>query len=590
MNSALTTVERLNVVTTLNNQEVKVNTLSPELQADYLISTDFEFFRSKENKLWRLENCYYITTKDGSKKLFKLNSAQLDFATNFLLKGYKRLIILKARQLGFTTLIALWFLDEIMWNPNTEALQIAHTLKDAGELFNRKISYAMKNLYECMRSILTLSQSSAKKLQFDYVDADGTQIGTSAISVSNSGRSGTFHLLHISELGKLSKLYQGRAEEVVTGTIPSVPAGGNILIESTAEGQSGLFYEMYDKALKRKSEITPELSNIEFYPVFYNWTWDKEEIARSNSFGTIRTSQMKECEIDWAEYQVDNNLTDEEISFYYTKYIAANEDIDKLHQEFPTNEIEAFIGSGSNYFSLRKTAELLEKAKNTPYTTFNFINGEFFEDNITLDKDDFQGLVVYHKAQDGRRYVIGADAAEGLMDGDYSTACVVGVDKQIKAFYRGRIDPDEFSKLLFALGKMYNTALLAVEFNKDGNWINTDLNTSGYPNLYLRTSIDDITHRVTKSYGWLTSKKTRDYMLGEAKKHFNATTELNCLPLLKEILTFVRDKRGKPQAAYGKHDDCVIAFSISMAVLQGQTETLKVEQPKSFMSVLFSKQ
>lgn len=585
----MTTVDRLNVVTTLNGKEVSVSTLSPELQADFLINTDFEFFRSKANKIWRLENCYYITTKDGTKKLFKLNPAQLDFAEKYLMQGYKRLIILKARQLGFTTLIALWFLDEVIWNPNTEALQIAHTLKDAGELFNRKISYAMKNLYSCMRNVLDLSQSSAKKLQFEYQDEDGNQVGTSAISVSNSGRSGTFHLLHISELGKLSKLYQGRAEEVVTGTIPSVPTGGTILIESTAEGQSGLFYEMYSKALERKKEITSQLSNIEFYPVFYNWTWDIEEIERSNSFGTIKVSQMKECEIDWAEYQIDNNLTDKQISFYYTKYIAANEDIDKLHQEYPTNEMEAFIGSGSNYFSLRKTAELYEKAKSTEYKTYTYINGDFIEAVLNPEADNFEGLVVYKEPEQGRRYAIGADASEGLMDGDYSTATVIGVDKNIKALYRGKIEPDEFSKLLYALGKKYNLALLAVEFNKDGNWINTDLNTAGYPNLYLRSAIDDITHKVTKSYGWLTSKKTRDFMLGEAKKHFNSTNELFCIPLLKEIMSFVRDKRGKPQAAYGKHDDIVMSWAIAVAVLQGQIETIKQEQKPSLMGLLFSR-
>lgn len=572
----------------MNGKNVRVNTLSSELQADYLINNHFSAFTSKANKLWRIENCYYIINKEAKRVLFKLNRAQRDFVNTYLLgpKAYHKLIILKARQLGFTTLIALWFLDEIIWNPSTEALQIAHTLKDAGELFNKKIAFAVKNLYGCLTSFLLLSQNSAKKVQFEY-DIDGGKT-TSAFTVSTSGRSGTNHLLHISELAKLAKAYPTKADEIVTGTLPSVPSGGTSIIESTAEGQSGIFYEYYSKAMERKPFITPELSNIEWYPVFYNWTWDDEEIERTISHtGIIPISSMKECEIKWDEYAEEHNLDERLISFYYAKFITLNEDVDKLHQEYPTTELEAFIGSGSNYFSLQKTADLYAKLKDT-YTCYEFINNEFIQTSfVESDRDRKDLLYIYDEPEFGRNYVIGADVAEGIQDGDYSVACVLGMDKQIKAFYQGHIEPDEFSKLLQVLGKRYNTALLAVEFNKDGNWVNTDLSQSEYPNLYIRTTVDDITKTITKMYGWLTSKKTRDYMLGEAKKHFNATTFINCRPLLKEIMTFIRDKRGKPQAAHGKNDDCVIAWCIAIAVLQGKTEKVVPKSTATVFNLIF---
>lgn len=566
----------------MNGAKVRVNTLPTELQADYLISTAFNFFISKENKLWRIENLYYIITKDGTKTLFKLNRAQRDFVTRYLYapKPYKKLIILKARQLGFTTLISLWFLDEIIFNPNTEALQIAHTLKDAGELFNRKISFAIKNLYSCVLDLLVMSQKSAKKIQFEYEDEAGGK-SISSFTVSNSGRSGTNHLLHISELGKLAKLYLGRAEEIVTGTLPSVPANGTAIIESTAEGQSGLFWELYSKSMKRRALITPEMSSIEFYPVFYNWTWDDEEIERTIAqTGIIPIAAMKECEIDWTEYQEEHSLSPKELSFYYAKFMALNEDIDKLHQEYPTTEMEAFIGSGSNYFSLRKTAELYEKC-NDNYKRYDYINGEFVA-------DDKGPLYVYEEPAQGRIYIIGGDVAEGLLDGDFSTAVVLGFDKNVKAVYQGHIEPDEYSKMVQKLGKWYNTAMLAIEFNKDGNWVNTDLQISGYTNLYIRVAVDDITKVVTKSFGWLTSKKTRDMMLGEAKKHFNATTTLNCRPLLEEIMSFVRDKRGRPSAAHKKHDDLVMAWCIAVAILQGKREEMQKTEGKSLMQVIFN--
>jgi len=569
--------DKLNVVVSMNGTDVHVIKLSPELQADYLINTDFNFFRSKACKLWRVENLYFIITKDGQKRLFKANAAQEDFIKNYYLaeKPYKRILILKSRQLGMTTAISILFLDEIIWNPNTEALQVAHTLKDAGELFNKKISYAVRNLYPCVMQMLDISQNQSKKLQLLYDDADGGK-SASTFSVSNSGRSSTLQLLHISELGKLSKLYLGRAEEIITGTLPALVSGGRCIIESTAEGQANLWYEMYMKAMKRKEFITPELSNLEFYPLFYPWMWDKEEIARTiKNTGIIPISSMKECEINWLEFKEENNLSDEEITFYYSKFIAANEDVDKLHQEFPTTVMEAFIGSGSNYFSLRRISEFYEKCDDN-YKRYSFINNEFILD----DKGD---LYIYDDVRQGRNYVIGADVAEGLENGDYTVAVVLGYDKQVKALYRGHIEPDEFANLLKKLGKRFNTAMLAIEFNKDGNWVNTEVRNSNYPNIYVRTVIDDITREPTRQYGWLTNKKNRDFMLGEAKKHFNSTEMINCRPLLEELMVFVRNKNGKAAAANGKHDDITISWAIAIAVLQGREE--KIEQPKK-MGVL----
>lgn len=566
----------LDVTTTLNYVPVKVNTLPIDTQVDFLISNHFDVFRSKEAQLWRLQNLYYIMTKDGQKKRFKLNRAQRHFFENYLAKGYKKIAILKSRQLGMTTLISIYFLDQVIFKPNSEALQIAHTLKDASEIFNRKIVYAIKNLPQAVKEILDMSQAKASRQQFSYPDGS-----ISAISVANSGRSGTFSVgVHISELGKLAKLYQGRAEEIITGTLPSVPVGGQAIIESTAEGSSGLFYEIFMDGWKIRDTVTPALSKAHFKCCFYNWTWDEDEIKAAAVDGIIAVDQMEESEVDWKSYQTENDLTDEQMNFYYLKWINANKDIDKLHQEFPTHPMEAFLSSGSPYFNSRKVAEFLDRCDSN-YRRYSFINGKF-------EPDDRGDLYIYEEPKPGKNYVVGGDVAEGLLNGDYSVAMVIGFDKQIKALYRGHCEPDEYEEMVRCLGKKYNTALLAVEFNKDGNWVNTALRNNEYPNLYIRTVVDDITKEITKSYGWLTNKKNRDFMLGEAKKHFNSTSMINCKPLLEEMLTFVRDKRGKPQAAAGKHDDVVISFCIAIAVLQGRKD-LEPEKPKAntLMTAIF---
>ena len=71
--------------------------------------------------VWRVTSgCLYkITTKgdDGRPDLvqrFKPNRAQ----RRFLARLWNRNVILKARQLGFTTLIAILWLDHALWNAN----------------------------------------------------------------------------------------------------------------------------------------------------------------------------------------------------------------------------------------------------------------------------------------------------------------------------------------------------------------------------------------------------------------------------------------------------------------------------------------
>lgn len=553
--------------------QVQLKTLPFDVQLEFLIENYPYIIGAKESKVWRMENFYYIITKDQRKQKFVLNRAQRHFVENYLLKGYYRNIILKSRQLGFTTLIMLWMLDEVIFNPNFEGLCIADRQDNAKSIFDRKVRYALQNLPKPLQDAIHQSKKAAASVGFSF--ADGS---SSKISVSLSGRGGTFHMLLVSEFAEMCRMFPTRAEEVISGAFGSMPRDAIAFIESTAKGMSGHFYEMFIKSWKKRKHFTPSLSKIEWVPHFYNWQYDDTEMDKVD---IIPISSMDKCEIDWAEYQKDYGLTDKEISYYYAKWVDMGKDADKLREQYPTTVDEAFIGSGSNYFNLKRTAEMLEKCTDD-YKTYDYINGNFIE---SKDGD----LIIYKEPESGKRYVIGGDVAEGLTTGDYSVAVVVGYDKEIKALYRGHLEPDEFSRLLRSLGYKYNTALLAVEFNKDGNWVNTDLNINNYPNIYLRTQVDDITKTVTKSFGWLTTRNTRDFALGEAKRHFNAS-QINCKPLLEEIKTFVRNKRGKPEASPGQHDDVVMAWAISIGVLQGKLDIKEEVKTNSWYNVIFGTQ
>ena len=553
-------------------QKVQLKSLPFETQLEFLIENYPYIIGAKESKVWRMENFYYIITKSNTKVKFTLNRAQRHFVMNYLVKGYFRHIILKSRQLGFTTLIMLWMLDEVIFNPNFEGLCIADRQENARNIFDRKVRYALQNLPKPLQEAIHQSKKAAASVGFTF--ADGS---SSKITVALSGRGSTFHMLLVSEFAELCRMFPTRADEVITGAFPSMPFNSVAFIESTAKGMSGHFHSMFMSSWKRRGEFTQALSKIEWVPHFYNWQYDDGEM---DQIDVIPVSSMEKCEIDWEEYKRDYELTDKEISYYYAKWVQMGKDADKLREQYPTTVDEAFIGSGSNYFNLKRTAEMLEKC-DEDYKRYDYINGTFTE---SKDGD----LIIYKEPLPGKKYVIGGDVAEGLTTGDYSVASVVGFDKEIKALYVGHIEPDDFSKLIRVLGYKYNTALLAVEFNKDGNWVNTDLNINNYPNIYLRTQIDDVTKTVTRSFGWLTTRNTRDFALGELKRHFNAST-INCKPLLEEIKTFVRNKRGKPEAAPGAHDDVVMATAIAIGVLQGKLDLKEETKTVSWHDLVFNK-
>ena len=540
----------------LKIEEIKAN---PKLLAD---------------KMWRLENLYVINTKSDGKRIFKLSRAQRHFLENMR----HRNIILKSRQLGFSTLITLWILDEILFSTNKEAIAIAHIKEGMTDIFDKKAKFAIMNLPDEIKRIFNFKTSSKTKLQVEFGDGSVSSFG-----VSLSGRSGTYHYVHISEYAKLSKQFPQRAEEVITGTLPAVPFDGRVFMESTAEGSTGSFYDMYYDALKNKNKGIEALFNVEFYPHFYNWTWDDMELDK---FTEIIPVEMMEPnnDINWKNYQQTHNLTDKEMTYYYMRWLSVKRDLDRLNQEYPTTIEEAFVASGKPYFDVRKIVNCKARVQTPEY--YDIINYE-------VSKVNMGPLSVYKQPEKNKQYVVGADTAEGLSDGDYSTCTVVDVQtRDIVAIYQEQIPPDEFKDVVIAIGRYYNKALLAIESNKDGMWVNNEVERSGYDNIYYRQRIDDVTKQVSQTFGWKTDRNTRDTMLTELRSVF---TEKDILvePLLDEMQSFVRNSRGKPEAMSRKHDDLIISTAIAYMVAKlwfvGSSSQLKQDdKPKSHMDLIFA--
>ncbi len=543
-----------------------------------------------QNKLWRMNNLYWITTKDGTKEVFTMNKAQKHFFDNYLQKDnlYYRHIILKSRQLGFTTFIDLWILDEILFNPNREGLIIAHKVQDAKEIFDRKIDFAVKNFMEDLKnSLFKISRNSAKKIQVEFTEVMGAG-SRSNVAVDISGRGGTYQYLHVSEFAAMCVLFPERSNKLEQETLPAIPSDGFIFIESTAEGMSGRFYDLFQQDWLTRDKVTRALSTAKYVPHFYNWQWDEGELAKVGENVPIDT--METGEIDWAEYQKEHGLTDKEITYYYIRWLRLGKDVHKLRQEYPTTAEEAFVNSGQAYFSTTKTVTLLNQAEEG-------LQGEVIY-NKEKEKYEFQqvssgALEVIKHPEVGTRYVIGGDTAEGLAHGDAQVLMVVNEKTEdVDAVYTSQVPPDEFADMIYDIGKYYNYALVAVESNKDGLWVNTHLEKKGYLNLYYRSVLDDITKSITKYYGWKTTSATRPFMLASLKAVFNRKWGGFPKGLLREMLTFVRNAKGRPEAMIGEHDDEIMAAAVAYSVLQEKGIQKPEEQKaeRGLMSVLFGEE
>lgn len=542
------------------------------------------------DKRWRMDNLYWIITKSGTKELFKMNRAQRHFFENYLNPNdpkcfYYRHVILKSRQLGFTTFIDLWVLDEILFNTNREGLIIAHTIKDATEIFDRKIDYAIRNMSDEIKgAAFKLVRNSAKKIQV-VIDYGPEQGSTSSIQVSNSGRSGTYFYVHISEFAKLCLNFPKIAAEVETGTFPAVPFDGLIFIESTAEGMAGRFYELFNEGWPVRNTITPMKSRVMFLSHFYNWQYDDMEMAKITE--NIPTSQMDVCEIDWEEYKQLHNLSDIEITYYYMKWLQmggknSTDAVHKLHQEFPTTPEEAFLSTGQTYFP---TAKVFTQMQTAPSGK----RGELMSDEngvISFQEHSSGSLEILEMPEKGQFYVIGGDTSEGLAHGDKQVLYVVKhKTEECVAVYRSNVPPDEFSTEAFKLGKFYNWALVGIESNKDGLWVNDALDKLGYINLYYRKSFDDITKQVTKFFGWKTTSANRSFMLAALKAVFLRKTTGFPVAILSEMVTFLRNAKGKPEALAGKHDDVIMAAAVAYSILQEQGKYVEVSSSSEDFSM-----
>lgn len=321
--------------------------------------TRSELIAKLKDPVWRLTSgkLYKIVTK-GDEDDAEQSSLVVPFIPNiaqrkFLRRMHNRNIVLKARQLGFTTLSCILWLDTALFSAEpVKCGVIAHNREAAEEIFRDKIRFAYENLPAVMHEMFPLKKATESQLVFAHNGA--------SIRVATSMRSGTIHRLLVSEFGKICAESPKRAREIDAGSIPTVPMSGISVIESTAEGQDGSFYKKTQRA-QALFEQKARLSAKDWQFHFFAW-WDNPDYSIDPN-GVIISPVMREY-FSGVQAVIGRKLTEGQKAWYCaTLESEFNGEQPIMWQEYPSTWKEAFQVSNEGCFYSAQMSRAREQGR-----------------------------------------------------------------------------------------------------------------------------------------------------------------------------------------------------------------------------------
>ena len=517
-----------------------------------------------------IEEYVKIRNKAGQIISLKLNPGQLKLyeAIKKQKEQYKpvRVIILKARQIGFSTLTEAIIFKETATKFNVNSGIIAHKAEATTNLFNMS-----KRIYDNLPNAIKpkLKASNANELIFDSKEGLGLKSKIKCMTAGSVGvgRSDTFDNLHISELG----FWGNSAKETATGLFQAVPNLPNtmIIIESTANGYD-YFKSLWDMAVKGESD---------FIPIFVGWNEVAEYQMPYTGFSlTKKEKELQQLynvtleQLTWRRWCIQNNCGGDESYFM---------------QEYPINPQEAFLSTGTCPFDKEKIINRLQvipKPLKVGYFIYDYDGLKIKNIKWVNDKNGYIKIYKVPHVPKQTQYCIGGDTAgEGS---DFFTGHVLDArtGEQV-AVLKNQFDADLYAKQMYCLGWYYShkdaegnkvPALIAIEANFDSYPI-MELQRLGYTNQYVRETPDTYTGKLEKRFGFKTTMLTRPTAISNLIEIVREHTYLiNDKDTLEELLTIIRNEKGRIEAPEGGHDDQMMGLAIAH---EARTQVVFVQIP-----------
>ena len=533
--------------------------------------------------IWKIKNDFawyaekYLKIRDKSGKLvpFKLNEAQLimERVERYCIENniLRRYIVLKARQMGISTYTEGKYYHNTSTSPLVNTMIITQEDKATQNLFNMsKLFYdALPPELKPMRK-----KCNEKALVFENPTNDisekyqnpglRSKYSVATANVTEAGRSSTLTNLHASEVA-----FWAKADITMTGLMQSIADQMNtsVIIESTANGVGGYFYDMWQQAMKGEND---------FIPIFLPWFTDSS-YTRPFKDKHERKEFIKMVEHTYANdkgetvYTYYHNLIEavgvsyEQLNWYwFTLRNKCQNDEDKMHQEYPSTPDEAFIATGRPKFNGRALTKYKKAVKKPIRTGYLEIGGG----GVNFIDDPKGYVSIWQEPRANVFYCIGADVAEGLSNGDFSCGQVGDEEFNIVAKWHGHIDPDLFGQELVKLAHYFNKAYIGVENNNHGLTTLKSIQREEYWNIYYCKTYDKISDQLTQKMGWTTSPRTKPLMIDKLAEfvremYLGLPDEMT----IDEMFSYVIEDNGATNAQPGAYDDTVMSLAILLQLL-----------------------
>lgn len=469
-----------------------------------------------------------------------------------------RVVVLKTRRSFFTAGVCAEIFHDVAFYAGRKALIVADHYKPAAlEAFDYLLQF--QKTYKALRrhgrglQLRALTQDTQMKLEWNH-DRSVEVMSADTGEIRGGGR----HWILGDEVA-----FWRNATITLTGLLNMVPKHPDtaVVIQSTANGVGGEFYDLCQKAMDPANESgwafcffgwlqhPPYRMPVED-PVKFQASLDNEERLLSSMHGAS-LEQLR-----WRRETIATECRGK---------------VDIFHQEYPCTPEEAFLASGHPVFDHKDLAR------------HPLIQGTSGELEITDERPikrllftpaDHGALTIFKRPEKGRMYVIGADPSKGIdvslakrgENPDFSAGFVSDLftGEQV-ALYRERSRPMRFAEYLVLLGRFYNWAYIIPEANDPG-FIDAIL-SENYPVELLFHRQRDPTDRrppVPEEVGFLTTRLTRQWLVTAAEEAIRGMgIVIRSSVCLQECRTFVVKPDGKKEHQANCHDDTVIALALT---------------------------
>lgn len=501
-----------------------------------------------------IELVFIVVDKNQQTMPFFLNDVQHSFmdTLNKAKEDYNAglitdisLLVLKGRQQGFTTVVTAYQLACSLLNRNFQGFTLADKSDNSEAIFQNKAKFPYSQLPDVLKP--TEKFNNRKQLLFEKINSSWA-VDTATKDV---GRSRTVNFFHGSECAfwkdGISPI-QGALGEAFTKNCIKI-------YESTANGYND-YQKMWDSGVHINC--------------FYEW-WQTKEYRITFRNDELMQEFMQHVDVkkgwiwDRLRWLRDvKHLEPEQLFWYWNKYDKYL-DKDLIKQEYPCTPHEAFLLSGKNVFDteiILNRLTRLQKPLKTGYFIYDYDGLKISNIRWVNDRDGYIKIYQVPNTPAITEYCIGGDTAgEGS---DFFTGHVLDArtGNQV-AVLRHQFDADQYTKQMYCLGKYYKNALIGIEANFDSYPI-MELQRLGYPKQYTREAQDTYTGKTEKRFGFKTTSLTRPTIISRlveiVREHCNTICDRETL---EELLTIVRNEKGRIEAPEGGHDDMMMGLAIA---------------------------